>query len=82
MGVNKRSLLLANFEKYMWKQWLNLLFGLWVIASAYMGFTADTMATNLTISGIVIAGLSLWAALEQGRMGERSMSTDEMRRHA
>lgn len=49
----------------MWQQWLNLLLGLWIIASAYMGFTADAMMTNLMLSGIAVAVLALWGALQR-----------------
>lgn len=55
----------------MWQQWLNFVVGLWVIASSYMGFTTDAMITNFTVSGIVVAGLALWGALEHRRMMSR-----------
>jgi hypothetical protein len=48
----------------MWQQWVNLVLGLWIIVSAYTGMTAAGMATNLTISGLAIAILAVWGALQ------------------
>jgi hypothetical protein len=48
----------------MWQQWLNMVLGLWIILSAYLGMTVQGMTTNLTLSGILIAGLALWGALK------------------
>jgi hypothetical protein len=62
----------------MWQQWLNLIAGLWIILSAFLGFTTDAMVVNLTVSGIVVAGLALWGALDHNAM----MSKDRMQRHA
>ncbi len=64
----------------MWQQWANMLLGLWVIVSGYLGFAPDVMATNVTISGILIAGFALWGALEHQRIGESRYSRTE--RHA
>ena len=64
----------------MWQQWLNVVVGLWIILSAFLGFTPDNMVVNLVISGIVVAGLALWGALQHNMAiaeGEGSM-----RRHA
>ena len=47
----------------MWQHWINLLAGIWVIISPYVGFSESAMTTNLVISGIVIGGLALWGAL-------------------
>ena len=60
----------------MWQQWLNVLMGLWIILSGYLGFTPEAMTTNLTISGIVVAGLALWGALQHNTKYE------SMSRHA
>lgn len=48
----------------MWQQWVNLIVGLWVIISAFAEFTPEFMVANLTISGIIVAGLAVWGALE------------------
>ncbi|MCC2630805.1 MAG: hypothetical protein K0S38_614 [Candidatus Paceibacter sp.] len=70
--------LLTKKLNFMWQQWLNVLAGLWLILSAYLGFTVDTMVINLTVTGIVVAGLALWGALEHN-----TMTRDErMHRHA
>ncbi len=62
----------------MWQQWLNLVVGLWIILSSYLGFTPDSMVTNFTISGIIVVGLALWGALEHNKM----MSQEHMHGHA
>lgn len=62
----------------MWQQWVNFIAGLWIIASAYMGFSLDAMATNLTISGIIVAALALWGALQHGG----SSVSEQLHRHA
>ncbi len=45
----------------MWKQWVNLILGLLVIAVAYYGASV----TWLVVLGILIAIVALWAALEK-----------------
>lgn len=45
----------------MWKQWVNFILGLAVLARAYMGGGH----TTFVIAGILIAALALWAALEK-----------------
>ena len=47
----------------MWQQWINLILGLWIALSAYLGFSGGGMTTNLTIVGLVVAVLALWGAL-------------------
>lgn len=47
----------------MWQQWINLILGLWIAVSAYVGFSASVMAMNLLVTGLVVAALSLWGAL-------------------
>lgn len=58
---------------YMWMQWINVLLGLWVIAVPFLGLSATALVWTLAISGIVIAALSLWGAVETN--SERSMGT-------
>lgn len=62
----------------MWQQWLNLIVGLWIILSSYLNFTPSGMVTNFTISGIVVAVLATWGALEHKRM----MEDEHMHSHA
>jgi FtsH-binding integral membrane protein len=65
----------------MWQQWLNFIVGLWIIVSAFVGLTPDAMVTNLAVSGIAVAVLALWGALQHNSMMHRS--TDRMtHRHA
>jgi hypothetical protein len=49
----------------MWQQWVNFIAGLWIIMSAYIGMSASAMAANITVTGIIIAALALWGALQQ-----------------
>ena len=57
----------------MWQQWVNVLLGLWIIGSGYVGFTAQGLTTNSTIVGILVALLALWGALEYtSRSGDHS----------
>ena len=53
----------------MWQNWINAVLGLWLILSGYVGLDAASMATNVTIVGIVLAVLAVWVAV-----GERSPS--------
>ena len=61
----------------MWQQWVNLILGLWIILSAYLNLSPTALMTDLTITGLVIAALALWAALEG-----RSYSGSDMHSHA
>ena len=47
-----------------WQGWVNFIVGLWIILSAFLGFSADAMVPNLVISGIIVAVLSLWEEFE------------------
>lgn len=46
----------------MWQQWVNVLLGLWIIATPFMGMSADAFTWALVITGIVVAALGLWGA--------------------
>ena len=46
----------------MWKQWVNVILGLAVIVLAYMG---GGHTLRFVIVGLLVAVLSLWAALEK-----------------
>lgn len=52
----------------MWQQWINFVLGLWLAVSAYTGMTLAGLTLNLTVTGIVIAGLALWGALKHQSM--------------
>jgi len=54
----------------MWQQWVNALLGLWVIVIPFLGLTGAALMWTLVVTGIVVAGLSLWAVgtSQQGQM--------------
>jgi hypothetical protein len=59
---------------FMWKQWINAIIGLGVIAVSFMGLTAAALMYTLVIGGIVLVVLSLWSAYEiSTETGESSM---------
>lgn len=45
----------------MWQSWINFLAGVWVIISPYVGFSTSAMTTNLVVTGIIVALVSLSA---------------------
>jgi hypothetical protein len=51
----------------MWQNWVNLLAGIWLIISPYVGFTSSAMTANLIITGAIVGILSLWAGLATNR---------------
>ncbi len=55
----------------MWQHWVNFVLSLWVMLSGYIGLSAADMTTNLTLSGIVIAVLAVWGALEEQSYHQR-----------
>ncbi len=50
-----------------WQGWVNFIAGLWIILSAFLGFTSDVMFSNLIITGLVVAVLSLWEEFQYER---------------
>ena len=48
----------------MWKQWINLILGLAVIAVPFIGLSTVAFSWTLAILGLAIAALALWSALE------------------
>lgn len=55
----------------MWQQWINLILGIWVIAMPFaLGLSNDQNSLwTMIVTGIVIAGLALWGALEEQSPG-------------
>ncbi len=49
----------------MWQQWLNGLLGLWVILLPFLGLTGETAVWTFVVSGMLIAILGFWGALER-----------------
>jgi len=63
----------------MWQQWLNFILGLWVVLSSFI-IAPGSMMMNFIVSGLVIAALALWGALQHNMtMMERD---EQMHRHA
>lgn len=48
----------------MWKQWVNAILGLLVLAVPFLGLTPAAFTWTLAIAGIVIAVLSVWSVAE------------------
>jgi len=48
----------------MWKQWVNAILGLAVIAIPFLSLSATTLTWSLAIVGIAIAVLAIWSATE------------------
>ena len=42
-----------------WDKWVNALLGLWIIVSALISFSAQTLRINLIVTGVIIAAISL-----------------------
>lgn len=59
----------------MWQQWVNGVLGLWLILSAFIGFTPSAMTTNLVIVGIVVAILGFWGATVTNQAMRRDEKT-------
>ncbi len=50
-----------------WQGWVNFIAGLWIILSAFLSFTTDVMFSNLIITGVIVAVLSLWEEFQYER---------------
>ncbi len=66
----------------MWQNWVNLILGLWIILSAYLNMSPSSLATNLTISGLLVAALALWAALQYRSKSGNMYSGRDTHSHA
>jgi hypothetical protein len=49
----------------MWKQWVNAILGLLVLAVPFLNLSVGAFTWTLAIAGLVIAGLSVWSASEE-----------------
>jgi hypothetical protein len=56
----------------MWQQWINAILGLWVVAVPFLGFVGDTLTWTLAITGLVIAAMGAWGAIEHQNMTTKS----------
>jgi len=48
----------------MWKQWVNAILGLLVLAVPFLGLTTAAFTWTLAIAGIIIAALAIWSVAE------------------
>jgi hypothetical protein len=51
-------------QKIMWKQWVNAILGLLVLAVPFLNLTTTGFTWTLAIAGIVVAVLAVWTATE------------------
>jgi hypothetical protein len=57
----------------MWKQWINAILGLVVLAVPFLGLTTAAFTWTLAIAGIAIAVLAVWSVAEvSASQSERS----------
>lgn len=48
----------------MWKQWVNAVLGLVVLATPFLGLSSGAATWTLAIAGIIVAVLAVWSASE------------------
>lgn len=48
----------------MWKQWINAILGLVVLATPFLNLSVGAFTWTLAIAGIIIAILAVWSATE------------------
>ncbi|HET9641489.1 MAG TPA: hypothetical protein VFP46_01400 [Candidatus Paceibacterota bacterium] len=65
----------------MWKQWINALLGLAVIAVPFLGLTGSAFTWTFVVMGVLIAGLSIWTMSEVPREAYERL-THERHSHA
>jgi len=53
-----------NFSRHMWQQWVNGILGLWILLLPFVGLTGDGYLWALALSGVLIAILGFWGAIE------------------
>jgi hypothetical protein len=56
----------------MWKQWINAVLGLAVLATPFLSLSSGAMTWTLAIAGLVVAVLSIWSASEGTAYGSQS----------
>ena len=49
----------------MWKQWLNAIAGIAVLATPFLRLSSGAMTWTLAIAGLVVAVISIWSAAEE-----------------
>jgi hypothetical protein len=58
----------------MWKQWVNAILGLVVLAVPFLNLSAGAFTWTLAIAGIIIAVLAVWSATETSPEAGRSFA--------
>ncbi|MDB4978564.1 MAG: hypothetical protein JWM56_750 [Candidatus Peribacteria bacterium] len=58
----------------MWQQWVNGVLGIWIIAVPFLGLSAAQNLWVLAITGLVIAILGFWGAIQHRTMHEEGHS--------
>ena len=48
----------------MWKQWVNAIAGIAVLATPFLSLSSGAMTWTLAIAGLVVTVLSVWTASE------------------
>jgi len=48
----------------MWKQWVNAVVGLAVIATPFVALSTTALMWTLVVAGLIVAVLSIWSAME------------------
>lgn len=52
----------------MWRQWVNAILGLLVLAVPFLGLTTAAFTWTLAIAGVIIAVLAVWSVAEANAM--------------
>lgn len=50
----------------MWKQWVNAILGLAVLATPFLTLSTTALMWTLVVAGAVVLVLSIWSAIEEG----------------
>jgi hypothetical protein len=60
------------FKRHMWKQWVNAIAGVAVLATPFLSLSSGALTWTLAIAGLVVAILSVWSAAEGTSYGSQS----------
>lgn len=52
----------------MWRQWVNAILGLLVLAVPFLGLTTAAFTWTLAIAGVIIVVLAVWSVAEANAM--------------
>lgn len=56
----------------MWKQWVNAIAGIAVLATPFLSLSSGAMTWTLAIAGLVVVVLSVWTASEGAVYGSET----------